>query len=41
MVELAKKFTQQNGHTKEHYGSYRIADISSEHVWIQSNPSSK
>jgi len=27
--------------TKEHYGFYGIADISPEHVWIQSNPSGK
>jgi len=32
MIELAKKFTQQNGHHKEHYGFYGIADISPEHV---------
>lgn len=36
--ELAKKFAQENGHTEEHDEFYRIAGISSEHVWIQRSP---
>ena len=37
-VELAKKFVQENGNTKEHDEFYRIAGISREHVWIQRSP---
>lgn len=37
-IEVAKKFVQENGHTKEHDEFYRIAGISSEHVWIQRSP---
>jgi hypothetical protein len=34
-AELAKKFAQENTHTKEHDEFYRIAGISREYVWIQ------
>ena len=37
-VELAKRFVQENGNTKEHDEFYRIAGISQEHVWIQRSP---
>lgn len=37
-AELAKKFVQENGHTKEHDEFYRIAGITREHVWIQRSP---
>jgi hypothetical protein len=37
-AELAKKFVQENGNTKEHDEFYRIAGISREHVWIQRSP---
>jgi hypothetical protein len=37
-IELAKKFVQENGHTKEHAEFYKIAGISREHVWIQRSP---
>ena len=37
-VELAKKFAQENGNTKEHDEFYRIAGISRESVWIQRSP---
>jgi hypothetical protein len=37
-AELAKKFAQENGNTKEHDEFYRIAGISREHVWIQRSP---
>ena len=37
-VELAKKFAQENGNTKEHNEFYRIAGISRESVWIQRSP---
>jgi hypothetical protein len=44
-AELAKKFVQENGNTKEHDEFYRIAGISNEHVWIQpiriTNPKAK
>ena len=33
--ELAKKFVQENGNTKEHDEFYKIAGISRESVWIQ------
>jgi hypothetical protein len=37
-AELAKKFVQENGHTKEQDEFYRAAGISREHVWIQRSP---
>ncbi|MDQ4014380.1 MAG: hypothetical protein M3136_01290, partial [Thermoproteota archaeon] len=37
-AELAKKFVQENGNTKEHDEFYRIAGISQEHIWIQRSP---
>jgi hypothetical protein len=37
-VELAKKFVQENGSTKEHDEFYRIAGISRETTWIQRSP---
>lgn len=37
-IELAKKFFQENIHTKEHDDFYRIAGVSSERVWIQRSP---
>ncbi|MFL6341972.1 MAG: hypothetical protein ACJ72U_10560 [Nitrososphaeraceae archaeon] len=37
-AELAKKFVQENGNTKEHDEFYRIAGISRETIWIQRSP---
>src|SRR5207244_7836209 len=37
-AELAKKFSQENGNTKEHDEFYRIAGISREQIWIQHSP---
>ena len=37
-IELAKKFFQENGHTKQHDDFYRIAGVSSKRVWIQRSP---
>jgi hypothetical protein len=37
-VELAKKFAQENGNTKEHDEFYRITGISRETIWIQRSP---
>jgi hypothetical protein len=37
-IELAKKFAQENGNTKEHDEFYRIAGISRETIWIQQSP---
>ena len=37
-VELAKKFVQENGNTKEHDEFYGIAGISHETIWIQRGP---
>jgi hypothetical protein len=34
-AELAKKFVQENGNTKEHDEFYKLAGMSREHVWIQ------
>ena len=33
-AELAKKFAQENGHTKEHDEFYKAAGISREFVWL-------
>lgn len=38
-AELAKKFAQENGHTREHDEFYKAAGISREFVWIQRSPS--
>jgi hypothetical protein len=37
-ADIAKKFVQENGISKEHDEFYRIAGISREHVWIQRSP---
>ena len=37
-AELAKRFVQENGNTKEHDEFYRIAGISRETIWIQRSP---
>ena len=37
-AELAKRFVQENGNTKEHDEFYRNAGISQEHIWIQRSP---
>jgi len=37
-VEVARKFAQENTNTEEHDEFYRIAGISSEHIWIQHSP---
>jgi hypothetical protein len=37
-IELAKKFTTENSHTKEHDEFYKITGITREHIWIQRSP---
>ncbi len=36
--ELAKRFTEENGNTKEHDEFYKIAGVTREHIWIQRSP---
>jgi hypothetical protein len=36
--EIAKKFTRENGNTKEHDEFYKIAGVAREHIWIQRSP---
>jgi hypothetical protein len=36
--DIAKRFAQEHGNTKEHDEFYRIAGISRETIWIQRSP---
>ena|SRR2546428_5637435 len=38
LVELVRKFSQENSHTTEHDEFYQIAGVSREHSWIQLSP---
>lgn len=37
-LELAKKFIEENGTTKEHDEFFKIAGISKEQIWFQCSP---
>ena len=34
-LELAKRFTEENGTTKEHDEFFKIAGITQERIWVQ------